>query len=66
MSTMSMQSPAADFPVSWENPSDAKLFWQPEPHLKTPIHPLSFTVVATFYEGCNPGWTSSRCHSTLT
>ncbi len=35
-----------DFPVRWENPKDAKMFWEPDPmHYPDPIAPLEFEFI---------------------
>ena len=43
-----------DFPVTWENPTDAKLFWLLEPHNKAPIAPLAYSIVDAFIRGISP------------
>ena len=43
-----------DFPLSWENPDDAKLTWMRDTHVSEPIAPLGFSVAAAFIEGFNP------------
>ncbi len=60
MSNPTTQAPSAsqlspeDFPVSWENPTDAKLFWLLEPHCKFPMAPLAYSIVDAFLRGVNP------------
>lgn len=64
MSTSTTQTPTAgqpipapaDFPVTWENPIDAKLFWVTEPHCKAPMAPLPYSIVAAFFRGMNPAY----------
>lgn len=38
----------ADFPVSWENPDDAKLTWRIESHanVNVPMAPLIYSILA--------------------
>ena len=44
----------ADFPITWENPADAKLYWMQETHSKFPMAPLAYAVEAAFLRGANP------------
>jgi phosphohistidine swiveling domain-containing protein len=43
----------ADFPVSWENPDDAKLTWKMESHanVNVPMAPLIYSVLAACVRG---------------
>lgn len=43
-----------NFPVSWENPADAKLTWQRDTHISEPIAPLGCSFVAALLAGFNP------------
>ena len=43
-----------DFPVTWENPADAKLTWQMNSHTTEPLAPLSFSVIAAAQRGFGP------------
>jgi rifampicin phosphotransferase len=45
---------SADFPVSWDNPVDAKLTWQQDSHATEPMAPLSFSVLAAAQRGFGP------------
>jgi len=44
-----------DFPVSWDDPQDAKITWLTVPQYKTPIPLLIYSVVKAFMEGGNAG-----------
>ncbi len=44
----------ADFPVSWENPDDAKLTWQLDSHMTGALAPLTYSVFAAFARGGIP------------
>lgn len=40
-----------DFPITWEHPDDASMFWQPDPmHFPDPIHPLEFDFFARAFQ----------------
>jgi len=43
-----------DFPVSWENPADAKLTWQLESHATEPMVPLTNSVWSAAIRGSIP------------
>jgi hypothetical protein len=45
-----------DFPISWDDPRDAKLTWMTIPQYKTPIPQLIYAVVRTFLVGGNAGF----------
>ncbi len=40
-----------DFPVSWENPADARLTWQLQPQIPLPVAPLIYSVLAACVRG---------------
>jgi phosphohistidine swiveling domain-containing protein len=44
-----------DFPVTWDDPQDAKITWLTVPQYKTPIPLLIYFVVKAFMEGGNAG-----------
>jgi pyruvate,water dikinase len=44
-----------DFPVTWDDPQDAKITWLTVPQYKTPIPLLIYAVVKAFMEGGNAG-----------
>lgn len=44
-----------DFPVTWDDPQDAKITWLTVPQYKTPIPLLIYAVVKAFMEGGNVG-----------
>jgi len=44
-----------DFPVTWDDPQDAKITWLTIPQYKTPIPLLIYSVVKAFMEGGNAG-----------
>jgi pyruvate,water dikinase len=46
----------ADFPVTWENPADAKLTWQLDSHNTEPVAPLSFSLIAAVQRGAGPAF----------
>jgi rifampicin phosphotransferase len=46
----------ADFPVSWDDPEDAKLAWSLDNHQTEPMAPLSFSVAAAVLRGFNSGF----------
>ncbi len=41
----------ADFPVTWENPADARLTWQLQPQITLPVAPLIYSVLAACVRG---------------
>ena len=45
-----------DFPVTWDDPRDAKLTWMLNDKYKAAIPPLIHAVVAAFMVGNNPGF----------
>lgn len=45
-----------DFPVSWENPDDAKVTWQLDNHATEPMAPLSCSVSAAILRGFTPAF----------
>lgn len=47
--------PPPDFPVTWDDPQDAKITWLTVPQYKTPIPLLIYSVVKAFMEGGNAG-----------
>lgn len=63
MSDIKPQAPAPgqlvptlpDFPVTWDDPQDAKITWLTVPQYKTPIPLLIYAVVKAFMEGGNAG-----------
>ena len=64
MSNISTQAPTPgqpiptppDFPVVWDDPSDARQTWTFDPaHFSEPIAPLSYAVAAAFFVGGNAG-----------
>ncbi len=56
MSTSSTPTPAADFPVVWDDPRDAKITWMVSDRPKAPILPLSHAFVAAFFVGNGAGF----------
>ena len=62
MSNSATHAPAAgqpipapmDFPVSWENPADAKLTWQLESHVTEPMSPLFHSIWVAAVRGGIP------------
>jgi rifampicin phosphotransferase len=62
MSNSSPHAPAAgqpipapaDFPVSWENPADARLTWQLESHVTEPMSPLFHSIWVAAVRGGIP------------
>lgn len=44
-----------DFPVTWDDPQDAKITWLTVPQYKTPIPLLIYSAVKAFMEGGNTG-----------
>src|SRR5712691_6959483 len=44
----------AGFPVSWDNPDDARLTWQLDSHATEAMAPLSFSVIAAVQRGFGP------------
>ncbi len=47
--------PPPDFPVSWDDPQDAKITWLTWPQYKTSIPPLIYAVINAFTVGGNVG-----------
>lgn len=48
-----------DFPVTWEDPRDARLAWQLFPGNKTPAAPLVYAFTNAFFSGFNVGFEKS-------
>ena len=45
-----------DFPVTWDNPQDARLTWSSFPGTITPITPLAHATISAFMAGFNAGF----------
>lgn len=43
--------PPAYFPVSWEDPDDARLTWRPDGHVTAPMAPLSYSIAEAVLRG---------------